>query len=917
MQARGLEDYKKLLSSPDGSSFFDELVKPELSNLVWVPNPGPQTEAYFSQADEVFYGGQAGGGKTDLMLGLSLTQHQSSLVLRRTNREVTGLADRMVGIVGNRNGYNSQTGIWRYGKKTIELGGCQLEDDKQKYKGVARDLYCVGPDTEVLMADRTYRRMIDVSVGDMVATLEGPRRVNKTYRIEGKEAIELALAHPKKGEIKQIQSGAHYVLTPEGWGVPSRAAVNGSFATPKRYRGSYGCSVIEPPRYRVCGTPGPLSPEDRQQEEGQVLATSCPSRQAPLTPSAYRNLLRYVLDSVSILCRWIGISCVSESRICREPEQQPSSSQKDRRPEVVSDQAISGRVHPQVSGAYDLRSTQETDDVLSCASYQEPQQLLGWFGYATPCARNLQSTSTIAHRHCNARGTGSVVGKSLPEYSQAGYPFLYGLRDVQLPACQGLSIVQEDDRFLFQLLDGVARPTPKSSQEDDEERTQKCSPIHGGRYPHPYKKGIRSTSVCGYYSVSYSVAPIGKRTLYDMEVDEVNHFITKGGIVNKNCFDEISDFTQTQYEFIIGWNRSTIPGQRCRVVAAGNPPTRPEGLWVLKRWAAWLDPANYQGRPAEPGELRWYTTDPATSEEIEVDGPGPHLINGQEVFARSRTFIPATLDDNPDLRETNYQASLDALPAELRSAYRDGNFSTVLSDDPYQLIPTEWVTAAQTRWQPRPPVGIPMCAIGADIAIKKDYFVLAPRHDSWFAPLVKIKGQDTADAKQMAGNVIAVRRDSALVTVDVGGGWGADCYAHLIANGIESVGYMGVKTTSRRDKTNKFKFSNVRTEALWRMREALDPSQPGGSEIALPPSSTLRADLCAPTYSVKGHGADAVIVAESKDSVKERLGRSTDEGDAVIMSWYKGLKQHNIAGGWDSLDKGKRTPVVNRGRRYK
>lgn len=29
---------------------------------VWFPNPGPQTEALESPADELFYGGSAGGG---------------------------------------------------------------------------------------------------------------------------------------------------------------------------------------------------------------------------------------------------------------------------------------------------------------------------------------------------------------------------------------------------------------------------------------------------------------------------------------------------------------------------------------------------------------------------------------------------------------------------------------------------------------------------------------------------------------------------------------------------------------------------------------------------------------------------------------------------------------------------------------
>lgn len=34
----------------------------------FVPNIGPQTQAYFSLADEVFYGGGAGGGKSALLI---------------------------------------------------------------------------------------------------------------------------------------------------------------------------------------------------------------------------------------------------------------------------------------------------------------------------------------------------------------------------------------------------------------------------------------------------------------------------------------------------------------------------------------------------------------------------------------------------------------------------------------------------------------------------------------------------------------------------------------------------------------------------------------------------------------------------------------------------------------------------------
>jgi hypothetical protein len=371
------------------------------------------------------------------------------------------------------------------------------------------------------------------------------------------------------------------------------------------------------------------------------------------------------------------------------------------------------------------------------------------------------------------------------------------------------------------------------------------------------------------------------------------------------AFDEVSDFTETQYTFIIGWNRSVIPGQRCRIVAAGNPPTRPEGLWVLKRWAAWLDPKH--PKPAKPGELRWYTTD-ESGREIEVDGPGPHLIGGEEVVARSRTFIPARLSDNPDLASTNYGAVLAALPAELRAAYRDGRFDAGLEDDPWQAIPTDWVLQAQERWGKVPPVGVPMCAIGVDVAQGgTDSTVLAQRHDGWFAPLHSVPGAQTPGGTDVAGIVIARRRDNAKVVIDIGGGWGGDAYAHLKANGVDVDSYMGVKKSLRRTIDNQLTFTNVRTEAYWRLREALNPDQEGGSPIMLPDDRELLADLTAPTYSVKGGG----LALEPKEDLIKRIGRSPDKGDAVVMAWFSGPKMASHYQQWKQRSA---PPVVNMGR---
>lgn len=357
-------------------------------------------------------------------------------------------------------------------------------------------------------------------------------------------------------------------------------------------------------------------------------------------------------------------------------------------------------------------------------------------------------------------------------------------------------------------------------------------------------------------------------------------------------FDEVSDFTESQYTFITGWNRSADSNQRCRVVCAGNPPTRPEGLWVVRRWAAWLDPNH--PNPAEPGELRWYTTG-EDGKEIEVDGPGPHEVNGEMITARSRTFIPGKLADNPDLVRTNYAATLAALPEELRAAYRDGRFDVALKDDAFQTIPTSWVREAQARWNPQPPEGVPMCAIGVDVAQGgEDDTTLARRHDGWYDKLIAVPGKQTPDGKSVAGLVVANRRDSARVIIDMGGGYGGAAYEHLKDNGVDVIGYKGAEAYTGRTKDRQLKFTNRRTAAYWRFREALDPSQPGGSPIALPNDPELVADLTAPSFEVGPRG----IKVESKEHVCGRLGRSTDKGDAVIMAWQDGIKASNVQGGF-------------------
>lgn len=348
-------------------------------------------------------------------------------------------------------------------------------------------------------------------------------------------------------------------------------------------------------------------------------------------------------------------------------------------------------------------------------------------------------------------------------------------------------------------------------------------------------------------------------------------------------FDEVGDFTETQYRFISAWNRSTVPGQRVRVLAAGNPPTNVEGLWVVKHWGAWLDPTH--PRPAEEGDLRWYTQ--KDDDEIEVDGPGPHDVGeGRPVYARSRTFIRATLSDNPDLDESGYDSTLAALPAALRSAYRDGKFDVVLRDDAWQVIPTAWILAAQARWQPDGWRSLSMDGLGVDPAGGgADAATIAPRYGYWFGNLTEVKGPDTKDGSAMLGHVTRCRRNEASVIIDVGGGYAGNLIERLKDNGIAYTRFDGSTEPRGRAKGSNLKFANKRAEAYFRLMESLDPDQEGGSIIALPPDSELRADLASVRYETGRRG----IILDDKDDIRVRLGRSPNKGDAVVMAHYDGL----------------------------
>lgn len=185
------------------------------------PHPGPQTMALQSSAKELLYGGEAGGGKSRFLCldALRLVEHPSykGILFRR---HTTELADSL--IPETEKIYPHLGARWQSAKlkwifpsgASIRLAHMEHENTKNRYDG-GEYQFCVARGTPILLGSGEWKPIEDVVVGDMVATLIGPRRVLKTHRPGVKPVVRLKNRY---GEVTVSRS--HRLLTADGWIAP-------------------------------------------------------------------------------------------------------------------------------------------------------------------------------------------------------------------------------------------------------------------------------------------------------------------------------------------------------------------------------------------------------------------------------------------------------------------------------------------------------------------------------------------------------------------------------------------------------------------------------------------------------------------------------------------------------------------------
>lgn len=152
------------------------------------------------------------------------------------------------------------------------------------------------------------------------------------------------------------------------------------------------------------------------------------------------------------------------------------------------------------------------------------------------------------------------------------------------------------------------------------------------------------------------------------------------------AFDEAMTFEREQYTFL--WSRlrtsdPTIPLH----MRAGTNPGGVGGEWIMERFAPWiyrpeegLHPDGYRGPYAAPGEKLGVIVDDQSGATtwVPLGTPGSY----------SRTFFPASLDDNPSIDKAEYLRSLQNLDPVTRRQLEHGDW--LARGGPRSYFRREW-----------------------------------------------------------------------------------------------------------------------------------------------------------------------------------------------------------------------------------
>lgn len=170
---------------------------------------------------------------------------------------------------------------------------------------------------------------------------------------------------------------------------------------------------------------------------------------------------------------------------------------------------------------------------------------------------------------------------------------------------------------------------------------------------------------------------------------EENVYDHQGGQYAYIGFDELTEFTQHQFFYLMTRNR---PPEGCKVPPRIRATCNPDAdSWVAEFISWWIDPETGYPIPERSGKLRFFVMEDNKVKWVE---PNFRDADGNEPI--SVTFIAASLDDNPILikRDPTYKANLAGKDRVTRERLAKGNWKITFSGNVFDPV---WFQYADKR----------------------------------------------------------------------------------------------------------------------------------------------------------------------------------------------------------------------------
>lgn len=216
--------------------------------------------------------------------------------------------------------------------------------------------------------------------------------------------------------------------------------------------------------------------------------------------------------------------------------------------------------------------------------------------------------------------------------------------------------------------------------------------------------------------------------------------------------------------------------------------------------------------------------------------------------------------------------------------------------DSDQVIPLNWVEAANESWQKKSPAVLkdPL-RLGVDVAgIGTDKTVLVHRYGNYVA---KVEVFLSGDHMELAGKIKSIldKNPESIALIDTIGE-GAGVLSRLKEDGAKVYGAKFSEHARKKngkeltDITGQPLFANKRAYCWWAVRDALNPQN--DIHLTLPIDEGLKQDLTEPRSEFRSDGR---LIIEEKSEIRKRLGRSTDFGDALALTYYPEIRKAPIS----------------------